>query len=164
MSMTHIAVLTAIARFIVFITKSHPRRADMPSFSPKSMQALQTCHKDLQTLFLEVIKTVDCTVIQGFRNKEDQHAAFLKGTSKLDWPKSGHNQVPAIAIDVCPYPRPDWSKVPDFVLFAGYVLGIAEGLKQNGKMEHSIRSGIDWNRDFRISDEKFIDAVHFELI
>jgi peptidoglycan L-alanyl-D-glutamate endopeptidase CwlK len=163
MSMTHIAVLSAIGRFIVFITKSHPRRADMPSFSPKSIQALQTCHKDLQKLFLEVVKTVDCTVIQGFRNKEDQHAAFLKGTSKLDWPKSGHNSLPSNAVDCIIYPI-DWNDFKRIYFFAGFVFCTANNLFLQGQMTHQIRWGGNWAKDFDFKNNKFNDLSHWELI
>ncbi len=43
-------------------------------------------------------------------------------------------------------------------------MGIAQKLKDEGKMTHAIRYGGDWDRDFDITDNKFQDLVHFELI
>ena len=47
----------------------------MPEFSQKSLNKLNQCHPDLQRLFLEVIKEHDCTIIEGYRTKEDQDIA-----------------------------------------------------------------------------------------
>ena len=54
----------------------------MPSFGKQSQANLATCHPDLQTLFREVIKYFDCTIIEGFRNEADQNKAFAAGNSK----------------------------------------------------------------------------------
>ncbi len=135
----------------------------MPKFSASSFTKLSTCHPDLQTLFYEVIKYFDCTIIEGYRNQEDQHTAFIKGKSQLDWPNSKHNYQPAMAIDAAPYPL-DWGNTQRFYWFAGYVMGIAQKLKDEGKMTHSIRYGGDWNRDENIDNERFKDLVHFEIM
>jgi hypothetical protein len=57
----------------------------MPSFSKASEAKLQTCHKDLQIVFREVIKHIDCTVIEGYRGKEAQNAAVKAGNSMLPY-------------------------------------------------------------------------------
>jgi len=136
----------------------------MPKFSARSFTKLSTCHIDLQVLFYEVVKTFDCTILQGYRNEADQNAALAAGKSKLAYPKSKHNFKPSLAVDVVPYPLPDWSKVVDFVYFGGYVMGIAQMLFDSGKMTHRIRFGGDFNRNQRISDSSFYDCVHFEII
>jgi len=102
-------------------------------------------------------------VLVGYRNEEDQHIAFNSGQSKLDWPHGKHNSQPSNAVDVAPYPI-DWKNIKQFYWFAGYVMGIAQRLKDEGKITHSIRYGGDWNCDKIIGDQQFNDLVHFELI
>jgi peptidoglycan L-alanyl-D-glutamate endopeptidase CwlK len=139
----------------------------MPNFSAHSLKNLGTCHIDLQVLFHEVIKTFDCIVTEGYRNKEDQEKAFDSGNSKVHYPNGKHNQSPSNAADVYPYEPKiviDWNDNERFHYFAGYVMGIAQKLKDEGKITHSIRWGGDWDRDTQIKDEKFRDTGHFEIV
>lgn len=135
----------------------------MPKFSPSSFSKLTTCHPDLQVLFYEVIKSFDCKIIEGYRNKEDQEKALLSGTTKLHWPYGKHNHQPSMAVDAAPYPI-DWKDIHRFYYFSGYVMGIAQRLKDEGKMSHTVRFGGDWDSDDEVSDERFKDLVHFELV
>lgn len=135
----------------------------MPKFSQESFSRLSTCHPDLQAIFYEVIKSFDCTVLQGYRNQADQEADFNAGNTQLHYPKSKHNTKPSQAVDVSPYPI-DWKNIKRFYWFAGYVMGIAQRLKDEGKIAHAIRYGGDWNRDNNIDNEKFRDLVHFEIL
>ena len=135
----------------------------MPRFSKASVSKLSTCHRELQILFYEVIKYFDCTVVTGFRNEEDQEQAFRDGNTQLHWPHGNHNKLPSMAIDVSPYPI-NWVDNRRFYWFAGFVMGIAQKLRDEGKMTMSIRFGGDWNRDYEIKDNKFNDLVHFELV
>jgi peptidoglycan L-alanyl-D-glutamate endopeptidase CwlK len=135
----------------------------MPSFSKESFSQLSTAHQDLQTLFYEVIKHVDCKVLEGHRNQADQEAAFNAGNSKLHYPYGKHNAIPSNAVDVAPFPV-DWKNTARFFWFAGIVMGIAEMLYAQGKITHKIRYGGDWNCNYDITDEKGLkDLVHFEL-
>lgn len=139
----------------------------MPRFSETSFSRLSTCDVELQTLFFEVIKTFDCVVLEGHRGEEAQNKAFEEGHSKLKWPLGNHNSMPSMAVDVAPFEpgiNVDWKDIQRFHLFAGFVLGIAQRLKDEGKMTKSIRWGGDWNRDYRVKDEKFRDLPHFELV
>ncbi len=77
----------------------------MPKFGRRSKKELATAHPDLQRLFNEVIKDFDCAVICGHRGRADQEKAFADGTSKVQWPNSKHNKVPAMAVDVAPWPE-----------------------------------------------------------
>lgn len=129
----------------------------MPSFSDRSSRTLDTADAKLQALFREVIKHVDCTVLCGHRNQEDQEAAFRAGTSKAHFPDSRHNTFPSKAVDVAPYPI-DWQQKERFIYFAGFVMGVAS------QMGIKVRSGVDWNGNFDLKDENFFDAPHFELI
>lgn len=136
----------------------------MPRFSDVSASRLSTCDLELQILFFEVIKHVDCIVLEGHRGLEAQEEAVRKGNSKLHWPDGKHNKIPSNAVDVTPCPI-DWKNEKRFYWFAGYVLGIAEQLKQQGKMTKSIRYGGDWNMNMDITDETGLrDLVHFELV
>jgi peptidoglycan L-alanyl-D-glutamate endopeptidase CwlK len=138
----------------------------MPSFSKKSLQQLTTCHQDLQTIFNEVIRHRDCTVIEGFRNQEAQDKAFETGKSKLRWPNGKHNAYPSSAVDVAPCfnGEIDWDKQTQFYYFAGYVKRIADELRAQGKINHDIRYGGDWNMNDDVSDEGWLDLVHYELV
>lgn len=138
----------------------------MPVFSRKSLEQLVTCHKDLQTLFNEVIKYFDCIVIEGFRGQEAQEKAFNEGKSKLKWPHGKHNFYPSNAVDVAPYidNRINWNKPNQFYYFAGFVMAIAERLRAEAKITHEIRFGGDWDRDTNVTDETFLDLVHYEVV
>jgi len=129
----------------------------MPNFSLASKTKLLTCHPELQRLFFEVIRHWDCQILEGHRGKEAQNEAFKKGNSKLQWPKGKHNKLPSLAVDVAPYPI-DWKDTQRFIYFAGFVLGVASqlGIK--------LRYGGDWDRDTQMTDEKFRDLVHWEII
>lgn len=136
----------------------------MPAFSQRSKKNLATCHPDLQRLFNEVIKVFDCTVLEGHRDKAAQDAAFASGHSKLKYPQGKHNSIPSLAVDVCPHPL-DWSDIKTFHWFAGYVLGVANQLYENGQMDHKIRWGGDWAVNYDLNDVNGLnDLVHFEII
>ena len=144
----------------------------MPSFSIQSAEKLNTCDLRLQNLFNEVIKTYDCTIIEGHRSEEDQQKLFNAGRTKVL--HSNHNFSPSRAVDAAPYiesihgiPWPsnfDLGSVSrqkataQFYHFAGYVQALAV------RMGISIRWGGDWDRDHYFSDQTFDDLVHFELI
>ncbi len=135
----------------------------MPNFSAHSLSELATCHPELQLLFNEVIKYFDCVVLQGHRNQEDKEKAFASGNTKLHYPDGNHNKIPSMAADVAPWPL-DWSNNNRFFWFAGFVMGVAERLLQEGKMTLKVRYGGDWNMNYNIDDEKGLrDLVHFEL-
>ena len=51
----------------------------MPKFGRKSRERLSTCHEDLQDLFNEVIKYVDCSVLEGHRSQERQDKLYDEG-------------------------------------------------------------------------------------
>lgn len=135
----------------------------MYQFGDDSKRQLSTCHSDLQCLFNEVIKYFDCTIIEGYRNKDSQEKAFNAGNSKLHYPHGKHNRLPSIAVDVSPSPI-DWNNTKRFYWFAGFVMGVAAQLKSHGKMKYDVRYGGDWDSDKDITDQNFNDLVHFELL
>ena len=136
----------------------------MSKFSSKSLKLLDTCDTQLQFIFKEVIKHYDCTVLYGYRSKEEQDELFRLGRSKLEGGKSKHNKNPSLAVDVSPYPIPDnwgdknWKERAKFYHFAGYVKAIAD------KMNIKIRWGGDWSSNNDFDDQSWDDLVHFEIL
>lgn len=120
----------------------------MPEFGKTSRARLETCHPDLQRLFNEVIKEMDCSIICGHRGKVDQDEAFRLGNSKVTWPRSKHNSTPSNAVDAVPYPI-DWKNFDRFNQMAVIVKRKAEelGIK------------IVWGGDWKT----FKDLPHWEL-
>lgn len=129
----------------------------MPSFSKSSQDKLNTCDERLQKVFNEVIKYYDCTIICGHRGEKEQNEAFMKGYSKLRFPKSKHNSSPSKAVDVMPFPI-NWNDRKKVLHFSGFVMGIAKSLGIN------LRCGIDFNQDFNFENDSFIDGPHYELV
>tara|TARA_R100001594_G_scaffold140274_2_gene185303 strand:- start:1285 stop:1677 length:393 start_codon:yes stop_codon:yes gene_type:complete len=128
----------------------------MAKFGKSSIERLSTCHKDLQKVFNEVIKYVDCSVLEGHRNEERQNKLFEEGKTKVKYPNGRHNSSPSRAVDVTPYPV-DWDDRERQTLFAGFVLGIARS------MDIKLRWGGDWDMDFEVMDNRFDDFPHFEI-
>jgi peptidoglycan L-alanyl-D-glutamate endopeptidase CwlK len=139
----------------------------MAKFSETSKNRLDTCDKKLQDIFNEVIKHYDCTIICGARSDFDQQKAFKEGKSKNDGiiKKSKHQtsrENPySQAVDVAPFharkPNIDWNCLPNFYIFAGYVLRVAH------EMNIKIRWGGSWDGTLDVRNNKFNDLVHFEL-
>lgn len=126
-------------------------------FGKTSKARLETCHPLIQEILNEAIKYIDFSVLCGHRNEADQQKAVVGGFSKVNFPNSKHNSMPSIAADVAPYPI-DWDDVKRFAYLMGIIKGIAmiKGIK--------IRTGIDWDSDGDITDHKFMDWPHFELV
>lgn len=138
----------------------------MPRYSSRSLKALQTCDKRIQLIFTRVIEFFDNTIIYGRRDKLTQNKLYREKASKLQYPDSKHNsppddegnetELPVYAVDAAPYPV-DWSNIPRFIYFAGFVMGVAFALGIG------LRWGGDWNRNTKLQDENFRDYGHFEL-
>ena len=128
----------------------------MPRFGKSSKKRLLTCDKRLQDVFNEVIKYVDCSVLEGHRSEERQNKLLKEGKTKVAYPKGRHNSSPSLAVDVAPYPI-DWNDRERFHLFSGFVLGGAY------RMGINLRWGGDWNMNFEVDDNKFDDFPHFEI-
>ena len=128
----------------------------MAKFGRKSRERLATAHPDLQKVFNEVIKHVDCSVLEGHRDERTQERLFEEGKTKVHYPMGRHNTKPSRAVDVVPYPI-DWNDRERFTLFAGFVLGLARGMGIN------LRWGGDWDQDFEVADNRFDDFPHFEI-
>ena len=128
----------------------------MPRFGKRSKERLSTCHKDLQLVFNEVIRYVDCSILEGHRGEDRQNSLYEEGKTKVRYPNGRHNASPSRAVDVTPYPV-NWEDRERQTLFAGFVLGVAN------QMGITLRWGGDWDQDFEVQDNKFDDFPHFEL-
>jgi peptidoglycan L-alanyl-D-glutamate endopeptidase CwlK len=128
----------------------------MPSFSKSSDDKLNTCHPLLQTLFREVVKHYDCTIICGNRNEKDQNEAFARGFSKLKFPNSKHNSIPSLAVDCLPFPI-QWNDKSRHLHFAGYVQATAD------RLGIKVRWGGNFDGDSNL-DNGFLDRPHWELV
>ena len=129
----------------------------MPRFGKKSKEQLATCNEKLRRVFNEVIKTVDCSILEGHRGKDRQNALYKEGKTKVKYPNGRHNEFLSRAADVVPYPI-DWDDRERFHLFAGFVLGTAK------QMGIDLRWGGDWNINWFVDDNKFDDFPHFEVL
>lgn len=120
----------------------------MPKFSQSSKDNLAKAHPDLQKLFNEVIKEVDCRVLDSVRDKAAQELAFNKGNSKAHFGQSPHNYFPSFGVDVVPWPL-DWDDLASFRALAKVVKAkIAE-----------LGLAIDWGGDWK----SFRDYPHWEV-
>ena len=128
----------------------------MAEFGKTSKLRLLSCDYKLQEVFKEVIKYVDCSILEGHRNEDRQNKLYDEGKTKVRYPNGRHNATPSRAVDVVPYPV-DWNDRERFHLFAGFVLGIAQS------MDIKLRWGGDWNMNFEVDDNKFDDFPHFEI-
>ena len=128
----------------------------MPRFSKRSKERLASCDQRLQDVFNEVIKYVDCSILEGHRSKERQNKLYDEGRTKVRYPNGRHNNDPSQACDVTPYPV-DWEDRERQTLFAGFVLGLARS------MGITLRWGGDWDMDFHVMDKRFDDFPHFEV-
>ena len=128
----------------------------MPYFGKSSKKRLNTCDNKLQKVFNEVIKHVDCSVLEGHREKDRQNKLYEEGKTKVKYPDGRHNRQPSSAVDVTPYPV-DWEDRERQTLFAGFVIGVAS------QMNINLRWGGDWDQDFQVVDNRFDDFPHFEL-
>ena len=141
-------------------------------FSNKSRQRLETCHPDIRAICNEVIKVYDFSVLEGHRTLETQQRYFKEGRSKLDGvtKKSKHQTSPSMAVDIMPYKKGtnafSGNEKDDrrFYMLMGIVKAVAARLKEEGKITHDVRFGLDWDGDDTFRDQTFDDLPHFELV
>lgn len=99
----------------------------MYEFSKSSKEKLATCHPKLQLIANEVAKEANCTVLCGYRTKEEQDEVFRSGKSKVKWPKGRHNTLPSRAMDLVPFPV-KWLDEKSFIAFSNIVKTVAARL------------------------------------
>lgn len=149
----------------------------MYSFGKKSRERLNTCHPDIIAICEEVIKYYDFSVIEGIRTLEKQQEYFnanppkttLDGINKKSKHQDDGSGV-SRAIDVMPYKKGtnafsgDPKDTARFYFLAGYMLCTSHRLYMEGKIEHVLRWGGDWDSDHVYTDQNFDDLPHFELV
>ena len=136
----------------------------MPTFSELSLRRLNTCDRRLKLIFLEVIKHVDCSVIEGERELERQRVLLAKGVTKTLISK--HLKRPSKAIDVVPYPlnfelvkKNDPHELRKYFFLAGFVFAIA------AKLSIKLRWGGAWKQRYVLNNyQDFDDLAHYELL
>ena len=134
----------------------------MATFSKSSKEKLESCDPNLQILFNYVIKYFDCTILCGERGETAQNKAYKDGFSKIRYPNGKHNSSPSEAVDAIPFPI-EWENTNRMRYFIGYVMGIAKMLKMYGAIDKEIVSGIDWNDNTILKDQRFNDFPHFQV-
>ena len=129
----------------------------MYRFSTSSQQKLDELDYRLRKVLEAAIQLKDFTVLEGHRGKDRQNALYANGKSKLQWPQSKHNRKASLAVDIAPYPI-DWANLDEFQYLAGLCVGIAH---EQGVV---LRWGGDWDRDGELSDNRFNDLPHLEIV
>ncbi|MEY8205401.1 MAG: M15 family metallopeptidase [Bermanella sp.] len=136
-------------------------------FGSGSSRKLSTCHPVLAAIAARAIGygVMDISVIEGHRSLPRQALLYRKGLTKIDGKNTlgKHNSIPALAMDLLPYPGEIngvnvWQDKQRFCVLAGLIFAAAA---EEGA---SIRWGGDWDGDGNNADSGFTDYPHFELI
>ena len=143
-----------------------------------SKNRLNTCHKDIQIILNHAIDLIDITVLEGIRSTERQQELFKAGKSKLDGikKKSKHQgrldengNLVSYAVDIIPYKKgvdpfdPNPKNLARYYYMMGIIKGLAQRLLDEGKINHNVRFGLDWDSDNYFNDQNFDDLPHMEL-
>jgi len=140
------------------------------NYGKRSVESLDTCHKDLQLIAYEAIKVsdVDFGISEGHRALERQKKLYDEKKSRIDGisQKGKHNYIPSLAFDVYAYVngKASW-EVKDLTYIGGVMTSTAHRLYDEGKITHILRWGANWDNDGVIMDDQtFQDLPHFELL
>lgn len=125
-------------------------------FGPKSQACLAQAHPLFTLVFNQVVEIKNCTLIQSVRGESGQKKAILDGTTTLPWPDSLHNKIPAMAVDVQPWPFRETDHT-DIHRLAGVILAVSKS------MGIPLTWGGDWDGDGDTKDQKLVDLFHWEL-
>ena len=126
----------------------------------KSLRVYNEIDPLLQELLTRVKDEVaDVSLISGHRDCLEQNSLFEASASTLRWPDSKHNKLPSKAVDFQPYPYPEGCKLWGSL---GYIAGRAYEIAAD--MSIKIRWGGDWDGDGDVTDQKFDDLFHIELV
>ena len=139
----------------------------------KSKKELDTLHVDLVIICNDVLKTINISVIEGWRGKDLQDFYYKAGKSKVNFPNGKHNKVDlkgepeSMAVHLMVWfkfkPHIDWTAIKQMYFLAGYVIATAEKLYKKSTINHLIRWGGDWDKDFDVREKQWDDLTHFEL-
>lgn len=137
------------------------------SLSQRSLDILSKCHKDLQIVAQEAIKSspYDFGISWGYRSPEKQNELYQQGRTKTGKivtyvdgynKKSKHNYLPSLAFDIVIYVdgKPTWNH--DVYLEVGlHIMEVAEDLFEKDIIKNRITWGGFWH--------KFKDWPHFQI-
>jgi len=135
----------------------------MAKLSAISQERLSTCDERLINLVTMLNDRFPVRVMCGHRNKADQDAAIKAKVSKTPWPKSKHNKIPSMAVDLLPEKLVsgktiDWKNTKAFDEMANIAFECADRLGIH------IRWGADWKMDGSKTEETFSDKPHIEIM
>lgn len=127
----------------------------------KSSRVYSLLDPDLQEFVTRLRDEVsDISLISGYRDVMEQNSLFEAGASTLRWPDSKHNKRPSQAVDLQPYPRPQSDEKLWGAL--GYLAGRSYAIAKD--MGITVRWGGDWNSNGDLTDQKFDDLFHWEIL
>jgi hypothetical protein len=85
----------------------------MARFGTKSQEKLATMDKRIVEIAKAVVQEMNISATYGMRGEAEQNELFNTGYSKLEYPKSAHNNIPSLAGDFQPYPV-NWNNLAEF--------------------------------------------------
>lgn len=143
----------------------------MYKLGTRSLSNLKGVHPDLVKVVKRAIEITeqDFTVIEGLRSRERQRILLNRGASKTM--NSRHLTGHAVDLAVWKNGSISWevgnpnleyqlSQNDDYELYQEIGTSMLMAAKELGI---PIRWGADWDSDYKHSDERFLDWVHFEL-
>ncbi len=132
-------------------------------FGVTSQSRLDECDRRLQAVAIRALELTSCdfSIVCGHRGEAAQNTAFEEGASEKVWPTGKHNDLPSQALDFGAYPKP-WDSRPK--RYARYYLIYGAFHAASVELAIPIRWGGDWDGDGDMTDQKFDDAGHVELL
>lgn len=133
----------------------------MRKWGKKSEKVYKTLDPRLQKIMDRVLQEVaDISLISGYRGEREQNELYVSKRSRAMYPDSKHNKFPSVAVDFQPYPLPHreeklWAALA-YVAGRTIEIGIQEGV--------ALRWGGDWNRNGDLTDNRFDDLFHLEIM
>lgn len=129
-----------------------------------SKRRLSTVDPRLVAVVEDVAGRMPIMVICGHRTQAEQDDVVRRKMSKTPWPRSKHNSMPSLAVDLAPLKGKaiDWNDTPAFVAMAKLMRQAASARGV------TVRWGGDWDGDGQTRadgdrDERFVDLPHFEI-
>ena len=118
-------------------------------YGRRSLARLATCHEHLQLLMNTALADPRCpsdiSIIEGHRGRERQNQLKAEGKSQVGFPRSKHNSLPSLAVDVAPYIDGaiswEWEH---FDPLAAHIKRVWAELLGAGRVSGSIHWGGDW--------------------
>lgn len=133
----------------------------MRRWSQKSKRVYDELDPRLQVLVTRLRDEVaDISLTCGYRKPLEQNKMFELKRSTKRWPNSKHNRYPSVAVDIAPYPYPQYE--PKLWGALGYLAGAAKLIAREEGFE--VRWGGDWDGDGDMTDQNFDDLFHLEIL